>query len=52
MDLRIGLDSQLPTSSPQILGRHTPLYDYSQIMYRLSLDDPRLSLASVCVQRM
>jgi hypothetical protein len=25
-------------------GRHTPRYDYNQIMYRLALDDPRLVL--------
>jgi hypothetical protein len=29
----------------------TPLYEYNQIMYRLSLDDPRLALPSVCVER-
>jgi hypothetical protein len=29
----------------------TPLYDYNQIMYRLSLDDPRLTLPPVCVER-
>jgi hypothetical protein len=27
----------------------TPLYDYNQIMYRLSLDDRRLTLPSGCV---
>ena len=26
----------------------TPLYDYNQIMYRLSLDDPRLKLPAAC----
>jgi hypothetical protein len=26
----------------------TPLYDYNQVMYRLSLDDPRLSLPPGC----
>lgn len=26
----------------------TPLYDYNQIMYRLTLDDPRLRLPSGC----
>jgi hypothetical protein len=29
----------------------TPLYDYNQIMYKLSLDDPRLTLPPVCVER-
>ena len=29
----------------------TPLYDYNQIMYALSLDDPRLTLPSACVER-
>ena len=29
----------------------TPLYDYNQIMYRLSLDDPRLALPAACPER-
>jgi len=32
-------------------ARPTPLYDYNQIMYRLSLDDPRLALPPACVER-
>ena len=29
----------------------TPVYDYNQIMYSLSLDDPRLALPAACVDR-
>jgi len=29
----------------------TPLYEYNQIMYKLSLDDPRLTLPAVCAER-
>jgi hypothetical protein len=29
----------------------TPLYEYNQIMYKLSLDDPRLRQPSACAER-
>lgn len=32
-------------------ARPTPLYDYNQIMYKLSLDDTRLRLPATCAER-
>jgi hypothetical protein len=29
----------------------TPLYDYNQIMYKLSLDDKRLALPQICAEQ-
>jgi len=32
-------------------ARPTPLYDYNQVMYKLSLDDPRLRLPASCPEQ-
>jgi hypothetical protein len=32
-------------------ARPTPLYDYNQIMYKLSLDDARLQLPASCSEQ-
>jgi hypothetical protein len=32
-------------------ARPTPLYEYNQIMYKISLDDPRLTLPGTCAER-